>query len=259
MEWPRSAGWWSAAGGSGGARQLAAVVANIEFAHAWAACCPSNILSILYQAFPRATRRPSLRRSKQYPTLPLDPPPAACRCSAPKHSQQRMLGARPLEMVVAGAPCRLLGRLFLATTRQSAHGATSLPVYQRRQLRCSAVAASSAAELGGGSSRAAGTAAAAASPLAPLDPLAATAALSQDQSLFQGEAFSNDAEDDAGTPLVLPRKLGADAGEASSTGAFQRLPMVAPSKELLNSALRRAARAPYNNKLKNEAQKAKNR
>jgi hypothetical protein len=166
-----------------------------------------------------------------------------------------MLGTRPLEMVVAGAPCRLLGRLFLATTRQSAHGATSLPVYQKRQLRCSAVAASSAAELSGGSSRAA--AVAAASPLA--DPLAAASALSHDQSLLEAGAFSDDEENDAGAPLVLPRKLGADAGEANSTGAFQRLPMVAPSKELLDSALRRAARAPYNNKLKNEAQKAKNR
>lgn len=57
----------------------------------------------------------------------------------------------------------------------------------------------------------------------------------------------------------LPRKLGSEAAEAGGTGAFQRLPMVAPSKELLDSAVRRAARVPYNKKLKNEAQKAKNR
>lgn len=43
------------------------------------------------------------------------------------------------------------------------------------------------------------------------------------------------------------------------TGAFQRLPMVSPSKELLGSALRRAGRVGPNKKLKNEAQKAKNR
>lgn len=57
----------------------------------------------------------------------------------------------------------------------------------------------------------------------------------------------------------LARRLGAEAAEASRTGAFQRLPMIAPSKELLESALRRAARVPYNKKLKNEAQKAKNK
>ena len=50
-----------------------------------------------------------------------------------------------------------------------------------------------------------------------------------------------------------PQQLG------SRTGAFQRLPMVSPAKELLDSALRRAARVGANKKLKNEAQKAKNR
>jgi len=64
---------------------------------------------------------------------------------------------------------------------------------------------------------------------------------------------------DDGMPLSMPRKLGTEAAADSGTGAFQRLPMVAPSKELLDSALRRAARVPYNQKLKNEAQKAKNR
>lgn len=63
----------------------------------------------------------------------------------------------------------------------------------------------------------------------------------------------------AATLNGLRRRLGAEAAEASRTGAFQRLPMVAPSKELLESALRRAARVPYSKKLKNEAQKAKNR
>jgi hypothetical protein len=43
------------------------------------------------------------------------------------------------------------------------------------------------------------------------------------------------------------------------TGAFQKVPMVSPAKELLESALRRAARVGANKKLKNEAQKAKNR
>lgn len=67
----------------------------------------------------------------------------------------------------------------------------------------------------------------------------------------------------AGAPelLKLPRTLGSAAPEdtASRTGAFQALPMVAPSRELLDSAVRRAGRVGPNKKLKNEAQKAKNR
>lgn len=59
--------------------------------------------------------------------------------------------------------------------------------------------------------------------------------------------------------VQVPRNLGSQSVDASSTGAFQRLPMVAPSKELLESAVKRAGRVPVNKKLKNEAQKAKNR
>eukprot|EP00887_Chlorella_sp_A99_P004720 scaffold4.g4720.t1 len=60
--------------------------------------------------------------------------------------------------------------------------------------------------------------------------------------------------------LLLPRTLGHEAGDtASRTGAFQRLPMVSPAKELIDSALRRASRVQPNRKLRNEAQKAKNR
>lgn len=44
-----------------------------------------------------------------------------------------------------------------------------------------------------------------------------------------------------------------------STGAFQRLPMVAPSREIIESAVRRAERVGGNKKLKNEAARAKNR
>jgi hypothetical protein len=51
----------------------------------------------------------------------------------------------------------------------------------------------------------------------------------------------------------------AETTALPATGAFQRLPMVSQSKELLESALKRAARVPYNNRLKNEAKKAKNR
>lgn len=68
----------------------------------------------------------------------------------------------------------------------------------------------------------------------------------------------------ADPPLVLPGALGIAApateeAACSRTGAFQRLPMVSPAKELLDSALRRAARVQPNRKLRNEAQKAKNR
>jgi nucleolar GTP-binding protein len=46
---------------------------------------------------------------------------------------------------------------------------------------------------------------------------------------------------------------------AVSTGAFQRLPMVSPSREIIESAVRRAERVGGNKKLKNEAARAKNR
>lgn len=46
---------------------------------------------------------------------------------------------------------------------------------------------------------------------------------------------------------------------AVSTGAFQRLPMVSPSREIIESAMRRAERVGGNKKLKNEAARAKNR
>jgi nucleolar GTP-binding protein len=47
--------------------------------------------------------------------------------------------------------------------------------------------------------------------------------------------------------------------EPASTGAFQKFPMVAPSYELIESALKRAERVGYNKKLKNEGARAKNR
>ncbi len=49
------------------------------------------------------------------------------------------------------------------------------------------------------------------------------------------------------------------APRAVSTGAFQRLPMVSPSKEIIESALKRAERVGGNKKLKNEGARAKNR
>ena len=148
----------------------------------------------------------------------------------------------------AAARVHMLGRLFRLTATYPA--AAALPAYQRAPLRCWA-AASSAADLG--SSRHAANAAAAASGAVPADAdtaadMAAQLTDTEELELSEGEAQPG-----------LPRKLGSEAVEAGGTGAFQRLPMVAPSKELLDSAVRRAARVPYNKKLKNEAQKAKNR
>lgn len=173
---------------------------------------------------------------------------ASTVCSL-QQTPQRMPG----EMVMA-APTRLLGRLFrLAASPPAAHCPSILPVYQRRTQRGWAAAASSAAGLDGGSGAAAATAAPAPAP-AP----APAAAAAVDPLDVLDEGFDS-GDDDGEALLVLPRKLGTEAVGASGTGAFQRLPMVSPSKELLDSALRRAQRTPYNKKLRNEAQKAKNR
>jgi nucleolar GTP-binding protein len=62
-------------------------------------------------------------------------------------------------------------------------------------------------------------------------------------------------------PAPLPKHIGAEASNinVNTTGAFYQLPMVAPGKEIMESAFKRASRVPANNKLKNEAQKAKNK
>ena len=52
--------------------------------------------------------------------------------------------------------------------------------------------------------------------------------------------------------LVLEKTL------VYETGAFQKLPMVAPAKETIDSAVRKSSRLGANNKLKNEAAKARN-
>lgn len=143
-----------------------------------------------------------------------------------------MSSAYPLEMAACCRPPRILLGKLLQRVR-AAQRCSVLPLQQTRQC-CAAAASSAAGQNGGGPAGAAA---------------AAAAAAQADPATFDGD-----------DPQVsLPRKLGTEAAGASSTGAFQRLPMVAPSKELLDSAVRRAARVPYNKKLKNEAQKAKNR
>ena len=55
----------------------------------------------------------------------------------------------------------------------------------------------------------------------------------------------------AGTPSA--------GGGARRAGAFQRLPMVQLAREQLSSAQRATRRVPYSRKLKNEAQRERNR
>ncbi|RMZ54028.1 hypothetical protein APUTEX25_002605 [Auxenochlorella protothecoides] len=62
------------------------------------------------------------------------------------------------------------------------------------------------------------------------------------------------------------RDVASHAGDAPAVhrptmepGAFQRLPIVASAKELVRTSVRRASRVGNNNKLKNEAAKARNR
>lgn len=152
----------------------------------------------------------------------------------------------PLQAVAlaaAAAQGRLLGRLLRLGAPQAAG---TLPAYHPRRLRSAVAAASRNGGAGGG-----GVAAAAAAD-APLE-------LELDEELKCGLEASFEDDLEATVLDVLPRKLGIEVEGASRTGAFQRLPMVSPSKELLQSAVRRAERTPYNKKIKNEAQKSKNR
>ncbi|KAL4425825.1 hypothetical protein ABPG75_009841 [Micractinium tetrahymenae] len=147
-------------------------------------------------------------------------------------------------LAAAAAQGRLLGRLLCLGGPSKA--ASMLHAPPRLGPRCSGSAAGF-----GSSGGSVATTAAAAPERAP------TEGALEEQGLVVASEL--DLENESAVLSGLPRRLGAEAADASRTGAFQRLPMVAPSKELLESALRRAARVPYNKKLKNEAQKAKNR
>ncbi len=177
---------------------------------------------------------------------PLTAAAAACRRHRLPLRTAVLLQMGHSMQAVASARAQVLGRLFRLAATCPAPAPAALPAYQRAPLRCWA-AASSAADLG---SRQPTSTAAAASGPAPADVAAAA-----DGAVPPMDAAEEGLEGAVG----LPRKLGSEAAEAGGTGAFQRLPMVAPSKELLESAVKRAARVPYNKKLKNEAQKAKNR
>ncbi|KAL4859859.1 Nucleolar GTP-binding protein 1 [Chlorella vulgaris] len=155
--------------------------------------------------------------------------------------------------MVAPSKELLDSRLCLSVARTTPAGALAVSKWSSSSLLSAAL--SSPAEASSSSkSRRAGRTASLPGAHADTPPLASAAFAAATPGLEQDHL-----DIDVGMPLSLPRKLGAEAAADSGTGAFQRLPMVAPSKELLDSALRRAARVPYNQKLKNEAQKAKNR
>lgn len=97
--------------------------------------------------------------------------------------------------------------------------------------------------------------------------LTTTAAATADPTPLSAEEAANevwDESDGAIVPVIQqinegPSTTAPAAAPKRHTGAFQRLPMVAPSKEIIESALRRAERVGGNKKLKNEAARAKNR
>ena len=98
---------------------------------------------------------------------------------------------------------------------------------------------------------------------------ATTAAAAADPAPLCAETASNDLLEDVNGAMVPPfgEQLNGAINPSTNTppprvqrtGAFQRLPMVSPSREIIESALRRAERVGGNKKLKNEAARAKNR
>jgi len=85
----------------------------------------------------------------------------------------------------------------------------------------------------------------------PAEPVleSATAASPDDRNSSSAESSGHSGG--AGTPSA--------GGAGRRAGAFQRLPMVQLAKEQLSSAQRAARRVPYSRKLKNEAQRERNR
>ncbi len=67
------------------------------------------------------------------------------------------------------------------------------------------------------------------------------------------------AADDVVPPSMPPSDDQGSQKKRALVGGFQQLPMVSPSHEIIESALKRADRVGYNKKLKNEGARAKNR
>lgn len=63
----------------------------------------------------------------------------------------------------------------------------------------------------------------------------------------------------AETALHLKPGTSSSPSDREPTGAFARLPMVPVSSELIESALKRAAKVSGSKKVKNEAQKARSK
>ena len=57
---------------------------------------------------------------------------------------------------------------------------------------------------------------------------------------------------------VLQSDVQERKSQQAGTGAFAELPVVAPADEHIVSAMKRARKVPPNNRLKNEAQRARN-
>jgi nucleolar GTP-binding protein len=127
-----------------------------------------------------------------------------------------------------------LAHIFPAASSCAGAGA-ALAAPRRRQVAAAAAAAAAPAASAGGAQLAG--APAPADLVTPFDP---------------------DASDDD-APLPPPPAPARAPRRLPTTGAFQRLPLVAPSRELIDSALRRASRTPGSAKLRNEAARARNR
>lgn len=80
------------------------------------------------------------------------------------------------------------------------------------------------------------------------------------------ETLENEKSIEEKVDVVQDAKVGMDQPKEASRhetqprcGAFQRIPMVSPSYEIIETALKRADRVGYNKKLKNDGARAKNR
>ncbi|KAI8107857.1 hypothetical protein M9435_002884 [Picochlorum sp. BPE23] len=81
-----------------------------------------------------------------------------------------------------------------------------------------------------------------------------------DSPWIQNDDDAEHAAEGTQQPMVDYQKEDDDAQKKKRiVGGFQQLPMVSPSYEIIESALKRADRVGYNKKLKNEGARAKNR
>jgi nucleolar GTP-binding protein len=143
---------------------------------------------------------------------------------------------------------RRLSTIFPHENASSYARLNGIPTCQTLISRCEA----------GGNKRSASTATAAAATdngPAPLAPEDIVEDMNEELLSSSSELFTESSQIEEEHPRQAP----TSPPRATSTGAFQRLPMVSPSREIIESAVRRAERVGGNKKLKNEAARAKNR